>query len=119
MCIKEYLLKYICVVYEDDYLDGEGKHVNYWSDTYNCSGLETPEEAIEALFKHRLWYNYNPEHRCVYDGVAHYSVMVDVNNEEASVNELVEWKQGKTKLWVNDISIEVFCVEPVKLPDYN
>ena len=119
MCIKEYLLKYSCDVYEDDYLEGEGKHVNYWSDTYNCSGLETPEEAIEALFKHRLWYNYNPEHRCVYDGVVHYSVMVDVNNEEASVNELVEWKQGKTKLWVNNICIEVFCVEPVELPDYN
>ena len=117
MWVKQYLLKYSCDVYEDDYCNGEVKHVNYWSDTYNCR-VETPEEAIEALFK-KLGYNYSPEHRCVYDGIVHYSVMVDVNNAEASENEIVEWQQGKTKLWVNDISIEVFCVEPVELPDYN
>ena len=119
MCIKEYLLKYSCDVYEADYLKGVGKGVNYWSGTYNCSGLETPEEAIEALFKHKLWYSYNPEYRCVYGGIVHYSVMVDCDNAEASANEIVGWKQGETKLWVNNICIEVFCVEPVELPDYN
>lgn len=119
MRTKGYLIKYSCYVYEDDYLNGEGKGVNYWYDTYDCGGLETPEEAIEALFKHKLGYNYNPEYRSVYDGIVRYSVMVDCDNAEASENEIVEWQQGKTKLWVNDISIEVFCVEPVELPNYN
>lgn len=118
MC-KEYLLKYECDVYEDDYLEGEGEHVNYWCDTYNCSGVLSVEDAIEALFKHRLWYNYNPEHKAVYENTIHYSVMVDNDNAEASVNELTEWKKGNLKLWVNNISITVFCVEPVELPDYN
>ena len=119
MCSKEYLLKYSCDVYENDYLEGEGNNANYWCDTYNCSGVGSPEEAIEALFKHKLWYNYNPEHRYVEDSIVHYSVMVDCENEEASVNEIVEWKKGNLKLWVNNIAIQVFCVEPVVLADYN
>ena len=119
MCIKEYLLKYSCDVYEDDFLNGEGKGVNYWMGTYNCSGLETPEEAVEALFKHNLGYNYEPKHRCVYDGIVHYSVMVDCDNAEASAYEIEGWRKGNLKLWVNNISITVFCVEPVALADYN
>lgn len=116
---KQYLLKYSCDVYQDDYIKGEGDMVNYWCGTYNCSGLGSPEEAIEALFKHTLGYKYNPEYRCVYAGIVNYSVMVDCDNVEASINEIIEWKKGKKELWINNICIEVFCVEPVELPAYN
>lgn len=118
MC-KEYLLKYECDVYLDDYLEGEEANCNYWTDSYNVSGVSCVEDAIEVLIYHRLGYSYNPNHKSVYDNTVHYIVMVDEDNYEASVNELTEWKKGNIKLWVNNITIQVFCVEPVSLEDFN
>lgn len=40
----------------------------------------------------------------------HYSLLVDVNNEEASEYQIAEWKKGRQNLWLCDISVRLKVV---------
>jgi hypothetical protein len=87
-------------VYEDDWLNGEGKEVNF----YVLSAIidaETVEKAVEKYYDSILFYTY-----CGYENQD--SIIVDRDNVELSKSQLVDWREGKLKGYVNNFKLEIW-----------
>ena len=58
-----------------------------------------------------MYYDFKKDNASKSDEVEnelHYSVLVDVENLEASENQIEKWKQGKEKLYSSNITITVY-----------
>jgi len=96
-------------VFIDNYKQGEGEHVNSYLIKATIDA-ENVNDAILQYFKKTLYYSFEFKHAYVDDdcnNVLHYSNLVDVDNEEASANEIAKWKQNKLVLYSNNIQVEV------------
>ena len=111
----KYYITYECDVYEYDYENGEGNMVNCWADKFT-SNKNTPTEAVEELFEKHLFYKLNKEYLDD-DEMVSYPVCVDVNNEEASEEDIEEWKSGKLDLYTNYIRFEIFELKKIDLSE--
>ena len=97
-------------VYIDDYEQGELDRVNGYTVTNEVEANDV-WEAIEKYFETTLYYNFKKEYASKSDEVEnelHYSVLVDVENLEASEKQIEDWKQNKQKLYSNNITITVY-----------
>lgn len=104
-----YLIKTYFDVYEDDYNEGEGKHVNSWD-------YESKHDAIEsALQQHfdKLDLSYDAEHLYVEDGIRSYSWTVDQRNDEATKDQIEYWKEGKKQLYSLHANIKIYKLEQI------
>ena len=66
---------------------------------------------IEKYFETTLYYDFKKDNASKSDEVEnelHYSVLVDVENLEASENQIEKWKQGKEELYSSNITITVY-----------
>ena len=97
-------------IYIDDYEQGELDRVNGYTVTNEVEANDV-WEAIEKYFETTLYYNFKKEYASKSDEVEnelHYSVLVDVENLEASEKQIEDWKQNKQKLHSNNITITVY-----------
>ena len=97
-------------VYIDDYEQGELDRVNGYTVANEIEANDV-WEAIEKYFETTLYYDFKKGNASKSDEVEnelHYSVLVDVENLEASENQIEKWKQGKEKLYSNNITITVY-----------
>ena len=97
-------------VYIDDYEQGELDRVNGYTLTNEVEANDV-WEAIEKYFKTTLYYDFKKVNSSKSDEVEnelHYSVLVDVENLEANERQIEKWKQGKEKLYSNNITITVY-----------
>ena len=97
-------------VYIDDYEQGELDRVNGYTVTNEVEANDV-WEAIEKYFETTLYYDFKKDNASKSDEVEnelHYSVLVDVENFEASENQIEKWKQGKEKLYSSNITITVY-----------
>ena len=97
-------------IYIDDYEHGELDRVNGYTLTNEVEANDV-WEAIEKYFETTLYYDFKKDNASKSDEVEnelHYSVLVDVENLEASENQIEKWKQGKEKLYTSNITITVY-----------
>ena len=97
-------------IYTDDYEQGELDRVNGYTVTNEVEANDV-WEAIEKYFETTLYYDFKKDNASKSDEVEnelHYSVLVDVENLEASENQIEKWKQGKEKLYSSNITITVY-----------
>lgn len=96
-------------IYIDDYEQGELDRVNDYTLTNEVKANDV-WEAIEKYFETTLYYDFKKDNSSKSDEVEnelHYSVLVDVENLEANGRQIEKWKQGKEKLYSNNITITV------------
>ena len=97
-------------IYIDDYEQGELDRVNGYTVTNEVEANDV-WEAIEKYFETTLYYNFKKDNSSKSDEVEnelHYSVLVDVEKLEANERQIEKWKQGKEKLYSNNITITVY-----------
>ena len=98
-----YIIKTYFDVYEDDYNEGEGKHVNSWD-------YESEHDAIEsALQQHfeQLGLSYDVNLLLEDDGNRWYSWML-YEDRQATDKEIQLWKQGKLNLYSLTANIKIY-----------
>lgn len=103
-----YLIKTYFDVYEDDYNEGEGKHVNSWD-------YESEHDAIEsALQQHfgKLGLSYDVNLLLEDDDNRWYSWMV-YEDSQATDKEIQLWKQGKLNLYSLHANIKIYKLEQI------
>jgi hypothetical protein len=99
-------------VFVDDYNQGELENVN-WYNLDSIISADNINEAIQKYFNDKLYYSFDIDHayiphtedESVPKNVLHYSVLVDVDNSQASENEIELWKEDKLKLYVDNIQL--------------
>lgn len=104
-----YIIKTYFDVYEDDYNNGEGKHVNSWD-------YQSEHDAIEsALQQHfgKLGLSYDANLSLEDDGNRWYSWTVDEDCCEATDEEIEQWKRGEIKLYSQHASIKIYKLEQI------
>lgn len=111
---KIYVKSYIAYTTEDVFLEGEVGKTNFaWSSEENPvrGRFDTIEDAIKAVCDAN-YFDYVPDNCLNFGkdmpeeaGRFDISVMVDVNNSEATKYEIEEWKAGRRRLWSCIISV--------------
>ncbi len=120
--MKMYFIKTNHEVFIDKFKEGELDYVN----GYNIEAkveAENPENAIKKYFNNHLYYDFNmnsvyiphKEEETEEKNTLHYSVLVDVDNNEASGQEVEEWKQEKTQLYSNNIFLTIYELNEVEI----
>jgi len=107
--MKTYKIYCIHEIYIDDFDEGETENVNNFI-TDGEYKAESPVEAIELHLK-SLCYDFNKDYMQKDDeseNVCYYSVLCDVENSEATQNEVKQWKKGKKILYSNNMILSVY-----------
>ena len=97
-------------IYINDYEQGELDRVNGYTVTNEVEANDV-WEAIEKYFETTLYYDFRKDNASKSDEVEnelHYSVLVDVENLEASEKDVQLWKRNLKKLYSNNITITVY-----------
>ena len=124
---KIYVKSYIAYTTEDVFCEGEVGETNFaWSSENNPirGRFDTIEDAIKAVCAANC-FDYVPSNVL---NVGKYlpneagrfdiSVMVDVNNCEATKYDIEEWKAGRKRLWSCQISVYLgVCAERDLTPE--
>ena len=120
--MKTYFIKTNHEVFIDKFNEGELDFVN----AYNIEAkvkAENPENAIAEYFDKHLYYDFNmnnahvphQEEEIEEKNTLHYSVLVDVDNNKASGQEVEEWKEDKLTLYSNNIFLTIYELNAVKI----
>lgn len=109
-----YYFKAFCDVYEDDYEEGEGGHVNSYKvkDEVSASSLK---EALKEFVENSLYFTYydGMNFDDISEGYVSASFLVNSNNEEASENEIDMWELGELTLYSCNAHISCYVKQPV------
>ena len=120
--MKTYFIKTNHEVFIDKFNEGELDFVN----AYNIEAkvkAESVENAIQEYFDKHLYYDFNMNHAYVphqeeeteEKNTLHYSVLVDVDNNKASGQEVEEWKEDKLTLYSNNIFLKIYELNEVEI----
>jgi hypothetical protein len=120
--MKKYYIESTHEVYIDTYNEGEGKHVNSYTQKAMISA-ENQREAIQKYFENELYFDFNFQHASIdhEEGLnenintLHYSNLVDDDNAEASKSEIEAWKRGVVTLYSNSTYLTIFELTEVKI----
>jgi hypothetical protein len=104
-----YLIKTYFDVFEDDYNEGEGKHVNQWAWESNHKAIES---ALQQHFE-QVGLSYDVNYIYEDDGMRHYFWTVDDDSNEATEKQIEQWKQGKIKLYSLNANINIYKLEQI------
>ena len=120
--MKTYFIKTIHEVFIDKFNEGELDYVNGYTQEAKVKA-ENPESAIQQYFDKHLYYDFNMN--CAYlpheeeeteeKNTLHYSVLVDVNNNKASGQDVEAWKQDKLTLYSNNIFLTIYELNAVEI----
>lgn len=102
-------------VYVDEYENGEGEHRNFYV-MDKIIHADSPINAVKKYFDDVLYYQFSVGNAIVEQSDLFYSVLVNKDNEEASLNEQADWKGGKLELYANNIRL--LCEELVTVKIY-
>ena len=108
---NKYYIESFHDVFIDDYKEGEGKQVN----NYNLSAIidaENVTEAIKKYFDKELFFSFDIKYLDEFN----YSNLVNHENEEATHEEIVLWKDGKKSLYSNDTQLSIYQLNKILTP---
>lgn len=110
--------QYFVDVYEDDYEEGEGAHVNSWSEKTDKRFYKNVKELIADIGMYfafdipTLYYDRDGQ-QFIFDA------LVDKDNIALTDSECEEWKQGKMKAYALRIEIPVtVCIREENALEY-
>ena len=104
-------LKYwVADVYEDNYEQGEGDHVNSFDGKVHKT-FEFVDDLIRYISTNILYKDVSKEEFDIQDGVMSTSLLVDEANVPATDSEIELWKEGEIKLYSANYSFYVQLVE--------
>lgn len=106
MAQKSYLVESTHDVYEDDYLNGELDHANFYVRS-KIMAADSPMEAIKKYYKTELHREFIVENTEIYETTLLDSATVDEDCMNASPLEIEMWKKGELKLYTEHVSIRV------------
>lgn len=95
-------------VYIHSFEHGEENHANCYKLTNEIEAYNW-KDAIRKYFSDYLYFEISLEHGYIDEksNTFHYSNLVNVNNIEASEDEVKQWKENKLTLYVNNSTIAV------------
>jgi len=104
-------LKYwVADVYEDNYEEGEGDHVNSFDGKVHKT-FEFVDDLIRYISTNILYKDVSKEDFDIQDGVMSTSMLVDEANVAATDSEIELWKEDEMKLYSANYSFYVQLVE--------
>ena len=114
--MNKYYISSIHDSYEDNYENGEGAFCNSWKQerTVKATNLD---EALKFYFQNELYINYNLKNLDINDVTIQTSVLVDVENCEASEYEIEKWKVNELTLYVQHITIKAEILQEVNIEE--
>ena len=101
-----YVIQTLHTVYNNDYENGEGEVISNFADDVELLAASL-DQAIEKYFADHAFYNYDKKFADIDDGILNYTVTTDDNDDEATEEQLIEWKSGKLDLYYHNIRIKV------------
>lgn len=114
--MKTFLIECAHDIYVDNYENVELDNVN----NFYTNGKYSAGNVYEAIEKHlySLGYDFNKDF-CQLDeeqtNVVFYSVLVDVENYQASNYDILAWKKNKLDLYSNNMTFYVYEVIKAKI----
>ena len=99
-------------VYEDDYEQGEGAHVNTWEADVRGT-YRSIQDLVNAISQYG--FSDNVSDYGYIDGRIFTDAMVDVDNDEPSAAQIEAWKRGEEQLYAArfDVTVNVGDVHPM------
>lgn len=114
--MNRFRIESVHTVNEDSYTEGEGEFVNEW---YQNKTLymqsDDVKDAIEKFYKIELHMEYVPENTEIDGHMLFDSRMVDADNNVPSESDIEKWKRGEIPLYVENITLYVYKLEPIDL----
>lgn len=111
----EYHIQSKHTVFEDHFEEGEQSYSN----EYNENSDVEASDIKEALIKYFDFLSFTLDTSKLDitndNGNAYYSVLVNVEGEEADENEVKQWKKGNLILYSNLIELSVFVKSKIVL----
>ena len=104
-------------VYEDSYTEGEGTWVKGYDLGMKVSAKD-PMEAVAKFYDKQLGKEFDPTIVNIEDGGIYDSFLVDVENLEATENQIEKWKRGEIMLYANSFRVIVQSIEVLDLEEY-
>lgn len=115
--MNTYLIKSFHDVYLTSYKQGELKHVNCY-DVKAEVKADNEAEAIRQYFENTLYFSFKPEFAQVDEDEPTklwYDNIVNVENEEATTNEIKVWRMGKSTLYNNTTQLKISIAQPLNI----
>ena len=114
--MKNYIVECVHDVYIDSFEEGQKEHVNY----YDTKGKYEADIAIEAIEKHLsfLGYQFEQKNSEVDEDEPNklfFSILADVENNEATEKQIEIWQKDKLKLYDNNMVLCVYELTPAKI----
>lgn len=119
--MKRYQISSYHEVHEDNYEEGELDRVNSYEIGPWTIKADTPMEAIAKYYNSYLPREFKPEYAMLDDEQANTlydSFLEDEAGLKPSEDELVEWREGRMKLYSNNATIFVHELTPVDLTEF-
>ena len=118
--MSDYLIKSYHEVFEDNFNEGEGNHVNGQMSQGQVTA-DNLQEAVQKYYENHLLFPFVKEN--ISDNeenefFLHDSVAVDVENSAASDYDIKKWQSGEIKLYSNLFAIEVSELVPVTTDNF-
>lgn len=116
--MRNFNIKSYHTIFVDDYKEGEGEQVNYYT-LDAVIGAETAKQAVTEYFAEHLNYQFDIDKSELSEcgKYIQWSVLVDADNAEAIQNEIDLWKNGTIKLYANRIEVSAELMMQVDFND--
>lgn len=113
--MKKFKVTTIHSVYIDNFEQGEGKQVNFYT-LDSEQKAETIRQAIEQHFNNTVYLPFEYESAEISeDKISMYwSNLVDEDNAEPSTYDVEKWKKGEKELYSNNIEIMIEEITPIR-----
>ena len=123
--MNNYIIDTEHTVYVDSYENGEEEQVNFYIQKAEIKA-ENAKEAIKLYFEKELCFSFDIKdayitHEEEEEGseapknTLHYSILVDIDNMEATKEELEAWKKNEIKLYSNNIYLTIHELKPATI----
>lgn len=116
--IKKYLIESSHDIYEDDYEEGEGANVNWYTQDSIIQAKDV-KSAIKEYFEKTLYiddFSFDNTTTDEDQEVLFYSYLVDVENTHITKEHILYfWRLGKLRLYSNNVTLRVAEIVSVDL----
>ena len=100
--------------YEDNYENGEGNFCNSWKQE-RIIKANNLNEALKEYFDKELFTEFNIENLDIYENTIQTSILVNVDNFQASKYEIEKWQKNELMLYAQHISIKAEIMQEVNI----
>lgn len=106
--LQKYYIQSSHEIFEDSYLNGEGKNINFFNNEAQILA-SSPIQALEKYSSKILGYELDSENLDQENtGIFYAYFLVDKENFQASIEDVEKWKKNEIMLYSDNITFEIF-----------